>query len=155
MKNKLFYFFIAAISISSLWMILGERLDDTSDGKSTVKQDISTLKIGNKTILLEYAKTEEERTRGLSGRESLSEDVGLLFTFEKPDFYPFWMKDMNFPIDIIWIGDDFRVVDITENLATSTYPRSVTSKKPAKYVLEVIAGFSKKNKVKIGDKVDF
>lgn len=62
-------------------------------------------------LKLEIADTDAARVQGLSGREGLDTDAGELFVFDKSDFYPFWMKDMKFALDIIWINND-RVVDV-------------------------------------------
>lgn len=152
MKNKIFYTFITIIAISSLWMIVDKRLNNTSDGKSVDNKELSRLEIGNKTILVEVVKTEKDRAEGLSGKEILIEDTGMLFIFEKPDFYQFWMKDMNFPIDIVWLDQNYQVVDITKNLSPETYPETVSSRQPAQYVLEVNANFTNILGIKIGDK---
>ena len=67
-------------------------------------QSRPSLRINNFEIYLDLAATNEEKRRGLSGRNGLEENEGMLFVFEEPGFYSFWMKDMLFPIDIIWIS---------------------------------------------------
>lgn len=118
----------------------------------------STAKIGNKTYKLIIAKTDAERIKGLSGRASLAEAEGMLFTFSKKDIYSFWMKDMRFPIDILFISDD-KIVDLVENAQApekdqdpSTLP-VYKSSEPANMVLEVNANEISKNKIKKGDTV--
>lgn len=74
----------------------------------------------------------------------------MLFVFDEPGHYAFWMKDMRFPIDIIWAGPDGRVVHIEENLSPETYPNSFSSALPAQYVLEVPAGFAQAHAVQLG-----
>jgi len=59
-----------------------------------------------RVVTAEIAKTEEERARGLMFRDRLGENEGMLFIFEEPDFYSFWMKNMKFPIDIIWLSEE-------------------------------------------------
>lgn len=59
-----------------------------------------------KKIKAEVVDNEEARMKGLSGRDNLADDEGMFFVFEKSDIYPFWMKDMKFAIDIIWIMED-------------------------------------------------
>src|SRR3989344_8940875 len=61
------------------------------------------IKIGQKTIFIEIADTQEKQKKGLSGRDNLPEDSGMLFVFKEEGHHQFWMKDMNFSIDIIWI----------------------------------------------------
>ena len=63
------------------------------------------------------------------------------------------MKEMNFPIDIIWIGEHMSVVDITKSASPSSFPQTFVSSAPALYVLEVQAGFAERHGVKIGDQV--
>jgi len=155
MKNKLFYLLILIIATASLWLIVDERINNKSDGRSVDNQQFTSLKLGNQTFLAEIAKTEKERERGLSGKNSLPEDFGMLFVFNKPDKYLFWMKEMNFPIDIIWLNENKKIVDITTNLATSTYPNTVTSQTSALYVFEINAGLADKYNFKIGDSLDF
>lgn len=79
-------------------------------------RDPSSLATGKTVDLtalhLEIVDTYEARLHGLSDRESLDAQAGMLFLFEGPSIYPFWMKDMHFPLDIIWINGD-RVVEIT------------------------------------------
>ncbi len=60
--------------------------------------------------------TPDERAKGLMSRPVLFEDEGMLFVFDKPGEYPFWMKNMNFPIDIIWLNEARRVVHIEANV---------------------------------------
>lgn len=100
-----------------------------------------------------------KRSKGLSSREFLKEDEGMLFLFNSEGNYGFWMKDMLFPIDIIWIKNN-KIVDITENVApepqksifnlTVYYPQSSVDK-----VLEINAGLAKKYNFKIGDEIRF
>src|SRR5216684_3115219 len=63
-------------------------------------------KINGHEFSLILAKDEKDKQIGLSKFSKIDKDKGMLFLFEKPDFYPFWMKDMKFPIDIIFIKDD-------------------------------------------------
>jgi len=151
MKNKLFYLLIIIITGSSLWMITSERFNDKSNGKSIDNKQIPTLSIGDKTIFIEIVKTEEQRVKGLSDRKSLPKDSGMLFIFDKPDFYNFWMKDMNFPIDIVWMDKNYKIVNVTKNLKPETYPNTVTSQTQAQYILELNTDSIEQLKLKIGD----
>ncbi len=101
-------------------------------------QPFTIIKIGQGEIRAEVARTDEERVRGLSGRESLRADEGLLFVFEIPGNHGFWMKDMNFPIDIIWLNEERRVIHIERGVLPETFPRVFYPNRPAKYVLEVV-----------------
>ena len=117
------------------------------------------INIGEETILVEVVDTLETRNKGLSGRDGLNEGQGMLFVFETQDVSPaFWMKDMSFSIDIIWINDG-KVVLISKEVpppAADTPDRSLplyTPQTAVDYVLEVSAGFSDQQDIKVGDKV--
>jgi len=115
----------------------------------------SVISIAGVELSTEIADTPEKKALGLSGRKSLGENEGMLFVFEVADNRYFWMKDMNFSLDIIWIGENKEVVDITRNATPESYPEKFSPETPAKYVLEVSAGFSDANNIKIGDYADF
>lgn len=104
------------------------------------KPYVDTLEIGGKTIIIELADTPAERERGLSGKESLPEGHGLLFIFDKPDLYGFWMKEMNFPIDVVWLDESMVVVDIEKNVTPDSFPHIFYPPRPVKYVLETNVG---------------
>lgn len=112
--------------------------------------------IGNTEILVEIADTQAKMEKGLSGRNSLPENQGMLFLFKEPNFYGFWMKGMNFPLDFIWIREN-EVVETTENVKPEDFqpPKNLFSKEKVDKVLEVNAGFVEKSKIKIGDKISF
>ncbi len=104
-------------------------------------------------ISLEIAETQDEKSLGLSFRENLEENTGMLFVYTVPGMYSFWMKDMLFSIDIIWLDENFNVINIKRDLSPDTYPTSFVSQSPAQYVLEVYAGFAKDHEIKIGERL--
>lgn len=111
---------------------------------------------GNK-IELEIADNTEELEKGLSGRDNLAENKGMLFKFSKADRYTFWMKDMKFPIDIVFINGG-KVVTIYENVKPMTDEKSANQtlyspKSPSDRVLELNAGQIKKFGIKEGDTI--
>lgn len=111
------------------------------------------LRIGSEKIHVAVALTEELRERGLSGVSHINDDEGMLFIFDKPAQYSFWMPDMNFPIDIIWIGTDKKIIDVTKNaqpLTPDEKPIYFKPNKPAQYVLEVNTGFFDQSNLKEG-----
>src|ERR1035437_11182288 len=94
-----------------------------------------TLVIGSKKISAEVANTPTARQKGLSGRACISQNEGMLFVFPQSGSYPFWMKDMKFPIDMIWISSAHRTVVVEENVLPSTYySKDPFFIKPAQYV---------------------
>lgn len=112
------------------------------------------VKVGGVQYLAHVADTAILRAKGLSGRKELKEGEGMLFIFEKEGEYGFWMKDMLFPIDIIWIAGK-RVVGFSENLSHEKSQQSViyNPPEPVDMVLEVSAGQVKNSRIKIGDSV--
>jgi len=113
------------------------------------------LLIGDTPITIEVADTVYSRALGLSGRKSLAEGRGMFFVFEEEAKHGFWMRDMNFSIDIIWFNSSGKIIFIKENVAPSTYPNTFAPDSPALYALEVPAGFTKKKHIKLGDSIDF
>jgi uncharacterized protein len=113
------------------------------------------VRIGENELLVQIADTAKSREKGLSGRTGLAEGTGMLFVFPQPTQVTFWMKDMNFPLDIIFIRDN-RVVSIEKS--APNFPRGTpleelpryTSPEPVDMVLEVPAGWSDSNGVSIG-----
>ena len=109
--------------------------------------------IDDVSILVSYADEPEERTQGLSGTASLGELEGKLFFFDELDYHGIWMKDMLFPIDIIWIDNNLKIVHIEENVTPETYPAVFRPTEPARFVLEVNAHFVDQFQIKVGDPV--
>ena len=107
--------------------------------------------VGEIPMTVEIVSTPEARVAGLSGRQNIGNYDGMLFVFDKDDTYAFWMKDMKFSIDIIWLAVNGTVVDLAENVSPSTYPQSFRPKVPARFVLEVPAGFAREYMVRVGD----
>jgi uncharacterized membrane protein (UPF0127 family) len=114
----------------------------TNAGKDTVPVDI------------EVVDSQQEISRGLMYRPSMPESAGMLFIF--PDEVPrsFWMKNTYISLDIIYISSDKEIVTIQPNTQPLS-TQSVPSHQPAKYVVEVNAGFTARHKIREGDKIDF
>ena len=108
----------------------------------------------NLKIRIEVADTPEERVMGLSGRESLDENTGLLFIYGQPGIYGIWMKDMKFPIDVIWLDGNYLIADIAKDVQPDSFPKVFEPKVPAKYILEVNAGFTERNGIEVGDNLE-
>ncbi|MBA3976858.1 MAG: DUF192 domain-containing protein [Nitrosopumilus sp.] len=125
--------------------------DDSNDFSSSVK--IKGLDIN---VIL--AETPDQKTKGLSVKNSLKENEGMLFIFDSPRKNSFWMKDMKFPIDIIWINSDYRIIHIEKNLPPCTsflICKSYSPDENSQYVLEVNSNYTTKNNITVGDKVEF
>lgn len=121
------------------------------------KSPTSSISINGRTFKIEIAKTLDEQQVGLSERDSLPQDQGMLFVYDKPDFYNFWMKNMKFPLDIIFIRDN-KVVSVAQSAfppgPNVTNPPLIKPDGMINKVLEVNSGISKKYNIKKGDKVD-
>ena len=111
------------------------------------------LEIGNTRVNVEIANTVALRSQGLGGRDELAAGWGMLFVFEKADRYPFWMKDVAFPLDIIWIAEDWRILGFEERVLPSSYPTTFRPSRPVLYVLEVNSGFVAESQVTVGETV--
>jgi hypothetical protein len=109
--------------------------------------------VGKKCYKLEEARSDVAKTRGLSGREALAEDRGMLFVFDSEAKPCMWMKDMNFPIDIIWLDRAGKTVEIEENVSPDTFPASFCPEHSAKYVVELNAGQVKDSGLTVTDSV--
>lgn len=112
-----------------------------------------TLYLGSKALEVTIADEHTERVRGLSGVEKLGDFDGKLFIFEESGEHRIWMKDMNIPLDILWINDTLEVVHIEENVTPESYPASFSSKEPARFVLEVNAKLVSSIRVNLGDRL--
>lgn len=115
----------------------------------------TTIRLNQAIFTVELAQTDAEKTQGLSGRLNLEQNQGMLFVYEATTTPSFWMKEMNFPLDIIWLDQNKKIVDITPDLSPDTFPQTFSPKSPVKYALEVPAGTVAKNNLKIGDLIHF
>ncbi|HYC00572.1 MAG TPA: DUF192 domain-containing protein [Candidatus Limnocylindrales bacterium] len=107
---------------------------------------------GDAVVRVELALTRDDQARGLMWRKELAADAGMLFVFDKDEERSFWMRNTPLPLDILYIRSD----GVIDSIAANTRPyseESIPSKGPARYVLEVNAGWSKRHGVKPGDKV--
>lgn len=138
--------------------LVGQPAQTTPTGSYTSQNSTSpSVTVGNTLIPVEVAREYAAIQKGLSGRPYLDQNSGMLFVFPKASIYSFWMPDMNFPIDILWINNG-RVVDTDENMTNifdPTNPRYYRPSSPAQFVLEINAGFIRRNNIRIGDPVIF
>ncbi len=104
----------------------------------------ATLYTNAVSVPVTIADTNEERELGLSFSKSLIEGTGKFFIFPNASAYGFWMKDMNYSLDIIWIDKDMKIVGIADSVSPDSYPRVFYAPSPVQYVLEINAGESKK-----------
>jgi uncharacterized protein len=110
------------------------------------------VNINGHIINIEVVDTESKKTEGLSNRNILCPECGMLFIFDKPGNYGFWMKDMNFPLDFVFINNN-RVIDLKQNISPETYPSTITASSAFDKVLEVNSGYVSKYNLKIGQSI--
>lgn len=120
-----------------------------------------SVSIGPETWPVELAITPEQRSQGLSGREVLPEGTGMLFIFEHDQHLTFWMPDMNFPLDMVWIDSSCSVVDVTVDApvpvpgqSRNDLPR-FSPQSPARFVLEINAGEFETSGARVGETATF
>lgn len=110
----------------------------------------AVIEVGGTPLRVHVAATNTARTQGLSRQPSLTADSGVLFLFPSAERYAFWMKEMHFPIDIIWIGENDTVVEVHANVEPSSYPQTFLPPTPVTKVVEVDAGWAAQHGVTIG-----
>ncbi len=145
--NKIIIGFIVILLLFSGYIVF--QINKTPIPKSKVTID-------NHTFLVETATTSAQQQQGLSGRLSLPQNQGMLFIFKTPDRYAFWMKNMQFPLDMIFINNN-KIVTILQNIPKPTNSKTTlpiyTPNSSANQVLEINAGLSKQYHFKNGDTV--
>jgi len=168
MSNQLKLFLYIVFVVAIFWFIQSKfhifdiKLGNTQQSENTDSEektdttvtptnsvDIVTGADRSVKVNIELANTESERQLGLSFRKYLSDYEGMLFVFDMETNTPFWMKDMQIPLDMIFFDSQGFIVDMKEAQApcTATYCPSIYSKKNYMYVLEVNSGFIEKNAI--------
>jgi uncharacterized membrane protein (UPF0127 family) len=119
-----------------------------------IRKDMTVL-LPKGFVSVEVVDTKVSRSLGLSGRPPLKEGEGMLFVFADPGKYGFWMKGMNFPLDIIWISENGIVVHTEKNITPDSYPETFINTIDATYVLEIQGGMSHSYGIHMGSKIVF
>ena len=101
-------------------------------------------------IVVNVLETPEERTRGLSGREVLPPDEGVVFAFGSAGSRNFWMKDMHFPIDVLFFDAEWRVIGMFSDMRPESYPHTYGSPEGTYYALEAVSGFIEREEIANG-----
>ncbi|MCR4277913.1 MAG: DUF192 domain-containing protein [Candidatus Berkelbacteria bacterium] len=159
MKSKLISFGI----LSALVIVAGFGVNQiktnprTTLSAETVQYARSAVRIGDKTFSVELALTPEQQSLGLGERDSLAKNSGMLFVFKPAGQETFWMKDMRFDLDMVWIAEG-KIVDISrhvpapkEGMKTENLP-TYSPNSEVDYVLEINSGEA--DEMNIGDRVE-
>ena len=144
----LFLMFLSSVAYKEIENVLAQEQKQNQTALVTV---------GGVNLITSLSTTPDAQSKGLAIRDSLNENEGMLFIFETPQKYSFWMKDMKFPIDIIWINQDGKIVHIEKNLPPCVFLLPCPSYAPkddSLYVLEVVSNFTNKFDINVGDPVD-
>ena len=118
----------------------------------------SNVSVDGFNMTADLALTSEQREKGLSVKDKLRENEAMLFVFEESAKHSFWMKDMKFPIDIMWLDSDGKVVHVEKRLEPCISVFTCTSYSPSRdsqFVLETVAGFTQRHNVSVGTDIDF
>ncbi len=156
-RNTLLVLLCVGLFFSSMYgfRCLATKVCDSVVVDKFVRSDMTIL-MPKGAITAELANTKASRELGLSGRHIMNDDEGMLFAFDVPGRYGFWMKDMAFPLDIIWINENGVVVSIERNVTPESYTNTkkiYMNQADASYVLEINAGLSEKFGLYLGSKV--
>jgi uncharacterized membrane protein (UPF0127 family) len=166
-KNKLSkkpsgtFYLIAVLSVIATLMLLEQfvipRLNQpTTTSVENPKTALVPLTVGEQVVQVEIRDDEAERELGYSGRKSIGDNEGMLFVFGELVQPTFWMKDMQFSLDVLWIREG-RVIQIEENVPHPTQAQPVIStmipQNPIDMVLEVPSGWVSRTGVRVGDQV--
>lgn len=146
-KKKIIILIVVAV-------LLGAALFVSIIIKRYLDRPVSTVEINGQTVKVELAEEPFKKMVGLSGRRSMPDNEGMVFTYLSKGIYEFWMKGMRFPLDFIWL-DDWKVVDITRNVPPqggSADPnlKRYTPKTEINAMIELNAGLADKWGIKEG-----
>lgn len=143
---------VAAWAVLPVNTLLGDRggNTDTSNPALTINT-YAAWEQADRCFILDVANTKPLRRQGLSGRRSLAPNRGMLFLYSISAEYGYWMKDMNFPIDIIWLDKNDQITTIASKVSPDTYPEVLYPTDSARKVIEVSAGVVDELGLKTGD----
>ena len=161
-KGLLWFVIWGGLSIAMLLVIYTSLLvsglvvltkTDECNDEFYASQTSDDLTVRGKTFNTKKLTDEISRQKGLSGRGCIPEDSAMEFVFDKPAKYCFWMKEMNFSIDIVWLDEKGVVNYILRNVSPESYPTSFCPEDDGRYVLEFKAGTAARLELTDGDKV--
>ena len=130
-------------------------LQSSSSTSTASSSQFLDITVPNGVIHALVATSSADQEKGLGDRDSLPMDQGMLFIFPEQGSYGFWMKDMRFSLDMVWIGADKKVAGVASDISPSTYPDLFLPPYPISYVLELNAGQAKKYAIATGTALGF
>ena len=148
MKRINFVVIVGIIVITTIMILIYYPVQTSIESEIVIEASVT---INGKTIEIEIADEPDERSRGLMFRESLTKDTGMLFLFDKEGFYSFWMMNVNFNLDIIWINSNGNVVHIERDLPSCFMScPTYAPRESARYVLELNSGVANELDLLVG-----
>lgn len=146
---------VIIVFMVSFFLLIKHDEEKINNLKQNINQGKETLSLNNKTFKFYRADDSYSRTLGLSIFDSFSDNESMLFVFDDIGYHTIWMKNMKFPIDIVWLDVDKKIIDIKENAHPYDYPETYAPKEKSLYVIEFNAGVINKFSIEIGDSVAF
>lgn len=145
-RSLLLIFIVAAFPFVMVYLAF-------SSLPSAKNQNILVVK--KVSVEIEVARTQLEKEKGLCCRDYLPKDSGMLFVYDKPGNYRFWMRDTRIPLDMYWINSQKKIIHIEKNVQPESYPKSFGPAASSQYILETNAGFASAHSIVVGDSVSF
>ncbi len=143
-----------AIALASLPLFVAIAATYLFVAARPISEGMPQVRIGATTITVELATTSASRARGLSGRDRLEPDTGMLFVFPRDGMPAFWMKDMRFSLDILWLDAAGTIVTIRDGVTPESFPASFSPSGASRYVLELPAGYAAAHGFSVGEVAD-
>ena len=154
MKAIKFLYLASLVMITSV-ILIGCQRQQINIAETNQQMVGTPVKIKGKTYRMEVADTPESRQQGLSGRDPIGSD-GMVFVFDSAAQHGFWMKDMKFALDFLWIKEG-KIVEINRNIPPPTPSGQIPTVYPTQKVdsvIEVVAGFIDQHQIEVGDAVE-
>lgn len=137
---------VVGVGGAGWWVWQSQRTADSSESYKA-----TTLRMDGRTFVLDIADTPAQQQLGLGERDSLAANRGMVFPYADSGQRCFWMKDMRFAIDIIWLDAQKRVGHIEKSVSPDSYPQTYCPDMAARYVVELQAGMADAAGIKVGD----
>jgi hypothetical protein len=132
---------VAVVTVEQPAQVFGVRSEAPIPPQYSLDRATGTLM--NESFDVMIARTEEEQALGLGGLKSLKPREAMIFPYARLEAYGFWMKGMLFPIDIVWLDENLKIVSIQDTATPDSYPKIFFPRAPARFVVEFPAGTMK------------
>ncbi|MFA6158920.1 MAG: DUF192 domain-containing protein [Candidatus Paceibacterota bacterium] len=155
-KKKLIVFVLVLAVIATASLFIAHTSVSKSLSVSHPQYSLQRIqaKLGGEAFEVMVASTTAEQELGLGGLTGLKQNEAMIFPNRTSDLYGFWMKDMLFSIDIVWLDENFDIVTVDGSLSPDTYPKIFFPQKPSRYVIELPAGTVERLGVTVGNHLE-